>query len=98
MWLLLVAFFGLLVPNGLFIAWLLTEFDGLGSLFESRLALAFMVEAMMLLVVLAVYFGRNPPGTWKWPWFVLLSLVGGLGFGLPFYYWLNTRGRHGRAN
>ncbi len=91
MWLLLVAAFGLVVPNGLFIGWLLTEFDGLGSLFESRLALAFMLEAALLLVLLAVHFSRNPPGAFRWPWFVLLSRVGGLGFGLPFYYWLNTR-------
>jgi hypothetical protein len=26
-----------------------------------------------------------------WPWFVVFSLLGGLGFSLPFYYWLNTR-------
>ena len=26
-----------------------------------------------------------------WPWFVVLSLVGGLGFSIPFYLWLNWR-------
>ena len=33
----------------------------------------------------------RPLGPVKWPWFVLLSLVGGLGFSLPLYYWLNQR-------
>jgi hypothetical protein len=27
----------------------------------------------------------------RWHWFVVLSLVGGLGFSIPFYIWLNRR-------
>lgn len=96
MWLLLVALFGLVVPNGLFVTWLLTEFDGIDAMLSNRLALAFMLEAMLLLVLLAVHFARRPPGPVRWPWFVVLSLVGGLGFGLPLYYWLNTRTRPSR--
>lgn len=91
MWLLLVALFGLLVPNGLFIYWLFTEYQGLGPVLENRLAVAFMLEAFLLLVLLSVYFARKPMGRVGWGWFVFLSIVGGLGFGLPFYYWLNTR-------
>ena len=93
MWLLVAALFGLVVPNGLFVMWLLTEFDGIGAILSNRLALAFMLEAMLLLVLLAVYFARHPLGPIRWPWFVVLSLLGGLGFGLPLYYWLNTRRR-----
>lgn len=93
MWLLLAALFGLVVPNGLFIVWLFTEFDGISAMLSNRLALAFMLEAVLLLVLLAVYFARRPPGPIRWPWFVVLSLVGGLGFGLPLYYWLNIRSR-----
>ncbi len=93
MWLLVAALFGLVVPNGLFVMWLLTEFDGIGAILSNRLALAFMLEAMLLLVLLAVYFARHPLGPIRWPWFVVLSLLGGLGFGLPLYYWLNTRSR-----
>ena len=48
---------------------------------------------LLLLVLLAVYFARHPLGPIRWPWFVVLSLLGGLGFGLPLYYWLNTRRR-----
>jgi hypothetical protein len=45
----------------------------------------------MLFLMFTVYFARNPIGRYKWPWFVILSLIGGLGFGLPFYWWLNKR-------
>jgi len=59
-WLLLVALFGVTVPNGLFIYWLLAEYHGLGAVLQDKLAVAF-------------------------------SILGGLGFSLPFYYWLNVR-------
>ena len=89
MFILIAALFGLLVPNGLFIYWLLTEFHGVGDVINDRLALAFIIEAFLVLVIMAVYFARNPIGTVKWYCFVVLSLIGGLGFGIPFYYWWN---------
>lgn len=91
MGLLLVALFGLLVPNGLFVYWLVTEFHGLRPVLENKLALAFMLDAFLALALLAVYFARRPIGPVRWTWFVVLSLLGGLGFSLPFYWWLNTR-------
>jgi hypothetical protein len=91
MWLLLVAFFGLLVPNGLFIYWLLYEFEDLAAVLANHLALGFMLDAALVTALLCVYFARSPIGTVKWPWFLALSLLGGLGFGLPFYWWLNRR-------
>jgi len=92
MWLVAVALFGLFVPNGIFVYWLLKEFNGVGSVAENKLALAFMIEAFLVLGIMTVYFARNPIGRVKWYWFVVLSLIGGLGFGIPFYYWLNKRG------
>lgn len=91
MFILITALFGLLVPNGLFIYWLLTEFHGVGDVINDRLALAFIIEAFLVLAIMAVYFARNPIGAVKWYWFVVLSLIGGLGFGIPFYYWWNKR-------
>lgn len=91
MWLVLLALLGLVIPNGLFIYWLVVEFQGLDAVLQDKLALAFMLEAFLLLVVLSVYFARRPIGRVGWGWFVALSIIGGLGFGLPFYYWLNTR-------
>jgi hypothetical protein len=89
MWLVIAALFGLLVPNGIFVYWLRTEFDGVRAVVENRLALAFMIEAFFVLGLMAYYFARNPIGPVKWYWFVMLSLIGGLGFGIPFYYWWN---------
>jgi hypothetical protein len=89
--LLLVALFGLFVPNGIFIYWLLTEFRGLEDVVNNRLALAFIIEAFAVMLMLAYYFARNPIGTVKWYWFIVLSLIGGIGFAIPFYYWLNNR-------
>lgn len=91
MWLLAVALFGLTVPNGLFIYWLFAEFDGVAAVMGNHLAVAFMLDALLAVVLLAVYFARRPIGRVGWGWFVVLSFVGGLGFSLPFYWWLNDR-------
>lgn len=91
MWLLLVALFGLLVPNGLFLYWLFVEYQGLGAVLQDKLALGFILDALLALIILTVYFARHPIGRYRWTWFVTFSFLGGLGFSLPFYYWLNTR-------
>lgn len=93
--LVLVALFGLIVPNGLFLYWLVSEFSGMQAVFQNRLALAFIIDAVMTLILLAVYFARRPIGKVGWQTFVLLSLVGGLGFSLPLYWWLNMRSPNG---
>ncbi len=89
--LLVIALFCLFVPNGLFIYWFFTEFRSVGDVMNNWLALAFIIEAFVVVFLLAYWFAKNPPGKIKWYWFVVFSLVGGLGFGLPFYYWLNRR-------
>ena len=89
--LLAIALFGHLVPNGLFVYWLVVEFDGVQAVLDDHLAVAFMLDAFLALGVLAYLFAIKPPGPIRWPWFVLLSLLGGLGFSIPFYLWLNQR-------
>ena len=90
-WLLSIALFGLLVPNGFFLYWLFVEFEGIQAVLDDKLALGFMIDVFLVLIVLSVYFARRPLGPVRWPWFVVLSLIGGLGFSLPVYWWLNTR-------
>ena len=97
-WLLVIALFGLTVPNGFFVYWLMFEFRGLGPVLEDRLALGFILDVLLVLIVLSVYFARHPLGRVKWPWFVVLSFLGGLGFSLPLYYWLNRRGPGGGSS
>lgn len=91
MWLLLIALFGLFVPNGIFVYWLFTDFRGVDDIVNNRLALGFIIEAFAVMFMLAYWFAKNPPGKVKWFWFVILSLIGGIGFGIPFYWWLNKR-------
>ena len=91
MGLLLVAAFGLVVPNGFFVYWLFNDYRGLGPVLQDRLALGFILDVAVALAILTVYFARRPIGPVGWPWFVLLSFMGGLGFSLPLYYWLNRR-------
>jgi len=89
MLLLVIALFGLIVPNGIFIYWLLTEFNGIVEVVNNKLALAFIIDALMAMLLLAYWFATKPIGKIKWYWFIALSLVGGLGFSIPFYWWLN---------
>jgi len=58
--LLLIALFGLFVPNGLFIYWLFNEFSSIGDALNNRLALAFIIDAFMVLGLLAYWFAKNP--------------------------------------
>jgi hypothetical protein len=89
--LLLIAAFGLLVPNGLFLHWLFTTPAPLSAMLADRLALGFILDAFLATGLLAWLFALRPPGRVRWPWFLALSLLGGLGFSIPFYLWLNWR-------
>lgn len=91
MWLLLVGFVGLVVGDGLFVYWLINDFQGIGAVLHDRLALSFMFDALLTLLILTVHFAHRPPGPVRWPWFVVLALLGGLCFGVPVFWWLNTR-------
>jgi hypothetical protein len=89
--LLIIALFGLIVPNGIFICWLLTEFHGVGEVLQNKLALAFIIDAFLAMLLLAYWFAVKPIGRIKWYWFIVLSIIGGLGFSIPFYWWLNEK-------
>src|ERR1051325_4835591 len=91
MWLLVVAAFGFLVPNGFFIHWLLRGHNSPPAILGNELALAFVVDCLLAMVLLAWLFAVRPPGRVRWPWFIVLSLAGGLGFSIPLYLWLNRR-------
>lgn len=91
MWLLVVAGFGVLLPGGLFLYWLMHDSVSLSAAFSDRLALAFALDVVGSTALLAYLFARKPLGPVKWPWFLVLSLLGTLCFGIPFYLWLNWR-------
>ena len=91
--LLVVALFGLVVPNGYFLKWLFTEYNGVRPVLDNHLAMGFILDALLAVILLAIYFAKRPIGSVRWHWFVILSFIGGLGFSLPLYWWLNTRQR-----
>lgn len=90
-WLLAIAGAGFLVPNGVFMVWLFREWNGFAAVMANHLAVAFVLDAFVAMGLLAWSFAKRPIGPVRWPWFVLLSLLGGLGFSLPLYWWLNAR-------
>lgn len=91
MWLVLVAAVGLLAPGGLFLYWLSNDYSSLSAALSDRMALAFFVDLLMSTFLLAYLFARKPLGPVRWPWFVVLSLLGTLAFGIPLFVWLNWR-------
>ena len=92
--LLAIALLGLVVPNAFLVYWLINESPSLAGVAGNNLALGFILDLAMSMILLCIHFARNPMGRYRWPWFALLSLLGGLAFSLPFYGWLN---RHGVA-
>ena len=91
MGLLVVAVLGMLLPNGLFLYWLLHDYSSLSAAFSDRLALAFVLDVFGSTALLTYLFARKPLGPVRWPWFLGLSLVGTLCFSIPLYLWLNWR-------
>lgn len=89
--LLLIAVVAFLLPNSFLVYWLLFEFDGLGQIIHNPLAIGFIIDVFVTMCLLAYYFARKPIGKVSWPWFVALSLAGGVAFSLPLYFWLNRR-------
>jgi hypothetical protein len=75
----------------MFFYYLYTEFTSFAAVFTDLLALGFIIDAFMAMGLLAWWFAKNPLGNYSWKFFIILSLVGGLGFSLPFFYFLNKR-------
>ena len=91
-WILLaVAFFGLVVPNNMFLYASLHDPNGCGGVAQNLLASSFMLDAFLAMGILACFLAMRPIGPVKWYWFILLSLLGGMAFSLPLYWWLNLR-------
>lgn len=95
-WLWTLAAFGFVGVNGVFLWAVATRPDLVDAAFRNPLALAFVLEALVLVGVLAYLLGRWRVSRLHWGWFVLLSLAGSLAFALPVAL-LWGRGSHGPA-
>ncbi len=82
--LLSIAIFGLLVPNGIFIGYALTQTTAFFELSKNPLVLTFMFEAFFLMFFFAWLIEKNGGSKKDSVLFILLSLVGSLFFSIPF--------------
>lgn len=82
-WLWLLAAVGLVGINGVFFWTLYARPDALDAALRNPLAIAFMIEAMLLVVTLAWLFRKVGLTRLGWGWFVVLALVGSLAFAVP---------------
>jgi hypothetical protein len=83
--------------GGLFLYWAANDFTTLAAALHDRFALAFIADLLVTTGALTVYFAKRPPGRYRWPWFLALSLLSTLAFGLAMYLWLNRRTHHDDA-
>jgi hypothetical protein len=82
-WLVVLALVGLVGLNGAFLYGMFARPDALADALANPIALAFMLEALIMVGVLAYLLGRWGVMTLHWGWFVALSFIGGIAFALP---------------
>ena len=76
------AMFGLFGINGAFLYGVSTP-ELFWTALGNPISLAFMIEALLMVALLAYLLTKWKVTTLRWPWFVLLSLLGSLAFALP---------------
>lgn len=76
----LLTLFGL---NGVFLYGLFFRPAALSAALTNPISLAFVLEALLLMFVVGWLFARWGVSRLGFGWFVLLSLIGGLGFAIP---------------
>ena len=79
-------------PNALYYTWLATEFSNFTDIINNKLALTLFVEMTAATFLAAYLFWAKPIGNVRLRWFFLVSTVGGVGLGVPMFYWLNKQG------
>ena len=92
-WLMVLGAVGLVGINGVFLWSLYARPGALEDALSNPLALAFVVEAMLLVVTLAWLLRKWGLTRLGWGWFVLLSLLGSLAFAIPVALLLPRRAR-----
>ena len=84
--------------NGVFLWALAARPDAAFAVMRDPVAAAFIVEALVMVGVLAYLFARWNVSSVHWMWFVLLSLAGGLAFGVPVVLlWTDRKRQDGAA-
>ena len=81
-WLWTLAIFGFVTVNGAFVYGLFQP-GALAEAMTNPLALAFILEALVLVGVIAYLLSKWGVSRMPWQWFVMLSLLGSIAFALP---------------
>ena len=82
-WLWMLAAFGFVAVNGTFLYGVFVRPDILAAAQSNPLAMAFVVEALVLVAALAYLLPKWGVTRMWWGWFVVLSIAGSLAFSLP---------------
>lgn len=69
--------------NGIFLWTVLTRKEALLTAMKNPIAAAFIVEALLMVGVLAYLLAKWQVSTIHWAWFIVLALIGSLAFALP---------------
>lgn len=88
---LIFAIIAFLVPNGLYLYFAITQPELNAEAMRNPIALAFMIEAMMLLGLFLVHVYRQTQSWVKVGLFLILSFIGSLAFSFPLYKYLESR-------
>ena len=89
--LMLIAAVGLIALNGVFIYGVLFHAELITNAIKNPIACAFVVEAFVLMGVLAYLLAKWGVSRVHWGWFVVLSVAGGLAFALPVVLLITER-------
>lgn len=82
-WLWCLCLIGFFAVNGAFMYGLFFQTDAIIGALTNPVSLAFIVEALILMGVLAYLLTKWGVIEVHWAWFVLLSLAGSIAFALP---------------
>jgi uncharacterized membrane protein YhaH (DUF805 family) len=82
-WLWCLALFGFVAVNGAFFYGMLFQPEALANALANPIALAFMLEAFVLLGVFAYLLTKWGVSRLHWGWFVFLWFLGSMAFALP---------------
>ena len=89
-----LAVFGLLIPNGVFIYYFLTDASVTRAALTNPISLVFITEAFFLMFLFAWLLkrlGLTRPGALA---FVIMSLLGSMVFSVPATLWLRGKNQH----
>ena len=89
--LLVFAIAGFVIPNGIFIYHLITDFSVVSAAHANPVAAAFISEAIFLMLLLTWLLKRALPGSRHWLGFLAASMIGSLAFSVPLFLFLPRR-------